>query len=997
MQSPYGHLRFIAAACLAASAPLLVSGTALSQVAGQARPAGHARAGMDAAALLEHGTLTRRYFKELDTRPVDFTRVAVIARGENGLRALDERRAEMGLGADSVTPFTHGDVHFVALPAGFRTADGVATALDIFRGDPRLAFVTPVMLDQHGGAIIPLPEIFVGFEEGVSLQQAQAIVAQLGVGEITVVDRQPGNIHLVTPKARDGVSAIEAASALSAHPLVRFAECDEILRAYGEFDPNDPGFDDCWYHFNDGAGWWVADIDVNSPEAWDVETGASSIIVAILDNGVEQDHPDINQVTPGEDMTTFGGFGWTGGPIFEYDNHGTPVAGLVSAIMNNGLGSVGVCPSCRSISIKIAYDTDAAWGWTTQGSWVADGLYEAISRNADITNSSFIIGSSATLTNAYNATSLVLLHFGAAGNGGGDSIGDPSLDYPSSLSSVQAVAALDQDGTLTSFSNWGAGLDFAAPGTGLYTTDRTGDDGYSSGSYTYFGGTSGASPIAAGVAGLIWSASTSQTPAQVLAHLKDYAKNLGAAGYDTTYGWGIPRADQAVLEISFGDECGAAGNCYDAHATGGCSNEECCFTICAQDAYCCNTQWDGICVNDAIALCTTCGEASAGSCFSTGNASCDDLTCCADVCEVDSYCCNNQWDGLCVSRAWDMCVPENDTCTNALTLSTGVPFFFSTVNATSSGPDHDDCQYFGNDSINNDIWLEWTATCNGWMTVSTCGTVDFDSKIAIYGPGILGSLCPGPTLFSAQLLGCADDTDDCDGNSTELSVAVYSGTKYRIRLGGYNTADGEGTILVTCGIPNDTCSTAMEIFDGLTNFSTVGAASEGLNVINCDGAGSSTINRDIWFVYKATCSGALTVSTCNDADYDTKIAVYGANFITGSTCPSAGPFGGYLAGCNDDSPSCSDSTSHLEVSVTAGKTYRIRVGGYSNFSGHGTLLVQCSLPCPGNLNGDGAVDGADLGDLLTQWGGDGSADFDNNNIVDGADLGFLLSNWGPCD
>src|SRR5262249_38714645 len=161
-------------------------------------------------------------------------------------------------------------------------------------------------------------------------------------------------------------------------------------------------------------------------------------------------------------------------------------------------------------------------------------------------------------------------------------------------------------------------------------------------------------------------------------------------------GYGIPRAGEGVILAEFDAECPSSGNCYASHAGTGCAVESCCFSVCGIDPYCCNNSWDGICANEGIDMCTTCGQASAGSCFFSGTASCDDTTCCDAVCTIDSYCCNNSWDSICVGEAWDLCIPENDDCGNAFSLTTGVPFFFSTMNATSNGPDQAGCDFFGN-------------------------------------------------------------------------------------------------------------------------------------------------------------------------------------------------------------------------------------------------------------------------------------------------------------
>ncbi len=159
------------------------------------------------------------------------------------------------------------------------------------------------------------------------------------------------------------------------------------------------------------------------------------------------------------------------------------------------------------------------------------------------------------------------------------------------------------------------------------------------------------------------------------------------------------------------------------------------------------------------------------------------------------------------------------------------------------------------------------------------------------------------------------------------------------------------------------------------------------------GACLDDISADVWYRHTATCTGTVTFSTCGSVNFDSIVAVYsgcvyGPSPIFLCTLAANSPLA-----CNDDSPGCSLG-SIVSVPAFSGQCFFVRVGGYLGSEGLGTLTVTCS--CQGDLTGDGIVNGADLGELLSQWGTNGSADFNNNNVVDGADLGILLANWGPC-
>jgi subtilisin family serine protease len=134
-----------------------------------------------------------------------------------------------------------------------------------------------------------------------------------------------------------------------------------------------------------------------------------------------------------------------------------------------------------------------------------------------------------------------MVHFAAAGNSGTTFIG-----YPATLSTVNAIAALDPTGQIASFSDRGIGLAFSAPGTSVYTTDRSGAPGYSASDYAFVQGTSFASSYASGVAALMLSKNAVQSAANVETIMQNSCVDRGAPGYDTTYGWGFVNAAAAL-------------------------------------------------------------------------------------------------------------------------------------------------------------------------------------------------------------------------------------------------------------------------------------------------------------------------------------------------------------------------------------------------------------------------------------------------------------------
>jgi thermitase len=316
------------------------------------------------------------------------------------------------------------------------------------------------------------------------------------------------NVHLVT--LPPGQSESDTVAKLARHPLVKFAELDEVAAPAGT--TNDP------YLANE---WHLPKIDALT--AWNSSIGTGTII-AILDTGVDSTHPDLAaQVVPG----------WNA-----YDNnsntadvygHGTGVAGTAAAAANNATGVASVAWGARIMPIRITDSSGYAyWSVTAQGlTWAADN-------GARVANISFLgVAASSTVQSAAqymrNKGGVVAV---SAGNNGIDE-GTPSTD------TMIVVSATDSSDTKTSWSSYGAFVDLAAPGQGIYTTARGG--GYQSAS-----GTSFSSPIVAGVAALVKGMHPEFTAAQIESALFSSAVDLGATGKDTLYGYGRVSASGAV-------------------------------------------------------------------------------------------------------------------------------------------------------------------------------------------------------------------------------------------------------------------------------------------------------------------------------------------------------------------------------------------------------------------------------------------------------------------
>jgi len=350
--------------------------------------------------------------------------------------------------------------------------------------------------------------LLVGFKQGVPDSQVDAVVQSLqGRGH----ERIPGTgVQVVSLPANANENAL--ANAFKNRSEVEFVEFDEIVPV-SDVTPNDPSY----------SNWQSPYLSqISAPAAWSSTTGSASVVIAIIDTGVDGTHPDL-----ASKMVA----GWNiygkNSDTSDVWGHGTEVAGTAAAAGNNGLGIAGVCWQCLIMPIRIS-DTKG----TATYSAMAGGISWAASHGARVANLSYEASTSSTVSQAaqsfMNAGGVLTV---AAGNEG---IFLSAADNPY----VLTVGGLTTQNALYTWSNYGNIVDLVGPGC-VYTTLRGGGYGAAC-------GTSFAAPVVAGVAGLMYSANPSLTPTSVMSMLQQSADDLGAAGWDTTYGWGDVDAYRAV-------------------------------------------------------------------------------------------------------------------------------------------------------------------------------------------------------------------------------------------------------------------------------------------------------------------------------------------------------------------------------------------------------------------------------------------------------------------
>ena len=357
--------------------------------------------------------------------------------------------------------------------------------------------------------------LLVKFHDRIDAQHGRQIIAALGARD---ADEIKGiGVHVLDlPDQANEQAYIRA---FQARPEVEFAELDRIVWP-DEVTPNDPWYIDQWHLKK-----------IGTPAAWSSTTGGPNIIVAILDGGVDGSHPDLaaNMVAG---WNTYNNSSDTSDPA----GHGTKVAGSAVAASNNSVGVAGVAWGCKIMPVRIADATGA-----TTFSAMASGLNWAANHGARVANISYSpITDSSTVTSAakyFQSQGGVVIS--SAGNTG-------SFVATADSPYILTVSATDANDVRSSSSSTGNNVDLAAPGISIRTTAR-------GGTYAAVSGTSFSAPIVAGVAALVMTANSSLTGAEVQDILEQSADDLGATGWDTTYGSGRVNAARALAMAGGGN------------------------------------------------------------------------------------------------------------------------------------------------------------------------------------------------------------------------------------------------------------------------------------------------------------------------------------------------------------------------------------------------------------------------------------------------------------
>lgn len=369
------------------------------------------------------------------------------------------------------------------------------------------------------------PSYFVKLERGVT-QLPPTTLSTLGLKTVDwFTQSNTLALEAVVRDTGDGGPREESEaallSALRGLPGVIWAEKGRPLRAAAY--PNDPYYDQQWSLPATGF-----------PGAWDITVGEAEVVIAVLDSGVAHDIADLADkiVDPYSTLhETAEAWAWE-----DVYGHGSGVAGVALAQGDNALGVAG---AAWDVSLMPVHFTDDGTVWSSD---FVEAIYYAVDHGADVINISY--GSDEPVTAEQEAIAYALARgvvvVAAAGNGGSTS----GIQYPAAFPGVIAVTSCSRSYGSSSFSGVGPEADLAAPGEEILAYYATADEW---GVMKQFG-TSFATPLVAGAAGLLLSACPEMTPGEVEACLEGAATDLGASGFDPAFGNGLLNVEAALRD-----------------------------------------------------------------------------------------------------------------------------------------------------------------------------------------------------------------------------------------------------------------------------------------------------------------------------------------------------------------------------------------------------------------------------------------------------------------
>ncbi len=355
---------------------------------------------------------------------------------------------------------------------------------------------------------------------GVAAEESRYIIGFQGdeeVSELSIQSRTNGSSDIVKINEKLGFIVVntspENITDTYAGYNISYFEPDQTLSV--DYVPTDPYSDKQW-----------ALSSIKADKAWDLIRGDGNILVAVIDTGIDYNHPDLKNVylPYGHDFVNN-----DNDPMDDH-GHGTLCSGVIGAEMNNGKGISGTA------KVKLMAEKVLNKNGNGYISDLVDAILHATDAEAKIISMSLgSVSPSTTLNNACQyAWEHDVLLVAASGNGNSNSV-----LYPAAYPSVIAVGSVNQKDSLSDFSNYGSEQELVAPGENIYTT-------YLDNTYVYSKGTSISTAYVSGVGALAWYKNPSYSNTDIRNTLQYTAHDLGSPNRDNYYGFGKVNAFKAV-------------------------------------------------------------------------------------------------------------------------------------------------------------------------------------------------------------------------------------------------------------------------------------------------------------------------------------------------------------------------------------------------------------------------------------------------------------------
>lgn len=436
----------------------------------------------------------------------------------------------------------------------------------------------PIYITSEGIEMHYTSEVLLKYKKNTSLTQKQNVLTNFG---LTLLKKTP-SYELY----RTNADALQISKLIYQNGLVEFCTPNFIAKVE-KFNhiPNDQYFNQQWYLHNTGQGTndgksTTVDADIDAPEAWGISKGSSNVVIAIIDEGVTNNHPDLpnsrqvrlsgsnfahqydgtnNQNNPSPTTSTNAG-----------NNHGNSCAGIVGATQDNNQGISGVAPLCKIMPVKIPFGSVPA-------NVYADAIDFAVTNNADILSNSWGYNTSnpnfqpvivSAINNAISNGKIVVFAAGNTANRVSGNNGFVNFPGNANISELITVGASDRNNNQANYSPNGTTLEIVAPSHTAYNSQINGESfniwtidtpnsnyGYNSwkeswavlpavgetlpnsgtnySSYTgRMGGTSASTPIVAGVLALMKSINPCLSSSQMKEIIQSTADKIGGFNYN---------------------------------------------------------------------------------------------------------------------------------------------------------------------------------------------------------------------------------------------------------------------------------------------------------------------------------------------------------------------------------------------------------------------------------------------------------------------------------